>query len=140
MSGEDGVEGRVEGDDDPGVDDDHGHVSVEADVGFDADEDDDVDSDDDVDAGVAINVDVNAREAAEIEDGKGAEYDGDYNGHDADVTDAEHSGYEDIEGDGEDYADVVDDGDVCEACYVGLDARVDVEDAGADEAGDEGGG
>ena len=43
-----------------------------------------------------------------------------------------------VEGDGEDYADVVDDGDVCEACYVGLDARVDVEDAGTDEAGDEG--
>ena len=33
---------------------------------------------------------------------------------------------------------MVDDGDVYEACYVDCDARVDVEDAGPDEAGDDG--
>ena len=69
---------------------------------------------------------------------RGSEYDGVYDGDDADVNDVADADYEENEGDGEDYGDVVDDGDVYEACYVDFDARVDVEDAGPEEAGDEG--
>ena len=88
MLGEDGDERRVEGDDDPGGDDDHGHGGVAANVVFDADEDDDVDSDGDADTGVAIHVGVYAQEAAGLEDG----YDGHYGGDVADVNDGEHVG------------------------------------------------